>query len=159
MDREGFDRLVAEVEVDDEYRELQRRCFDGLWTLNDSGIFCCELGGREYDELWTAYGIVDELVKVKDGLLGGDYPQVGEPLESLELHGLYRCYYRYAYGVEYVNYFRSFEFKEIPIVRLYINQRLVGLFILGRRVVDFYLPYVKWLQESGTNLPIMGELV
>ena len=148
------------MDVDEEYRELQEQCYLALCVLVENGIFRRELGAREYEQLWTAYGVVDELVAAaKEYLLSGKYPQVGEPLISLELDGLYRCYYRYASGIEYINYFKELSFYEMPVIRLRINRYLVGLFILGECVMDYYRKYIEWLQSFGVSLPIFEVLV
>lgn len=148
------------MDVDEEYRELQERCYQALCFLVENGIFLRELSVREYKRLRMAYGVVDELwAAAKEYLLSGKYPEVGEPLLSLELYGLYRCYYRYASGIEYINYFRELSFYEMPVIRLRINRYLVGLFILGECVMDYYRKYLEWLQSLGVSLPIFEVLV
>jgi len=150
---------VMDVEVEEEYALAQRRCYESLCSLMECGIFNDNFGVRECEQLRMAYSVIAELEEVKDSLLTKDYPHPGDAFTSLELHGLFRCYYRYNYGVEYINYFRFINFHTVPVMRLYINEKLVGLFIFGQCVMDFYREYIKWLCYSGYKLPIMEVLL
>ena len=141
---------------DEDSLALERKAEAGMKYLLENHIFHVELDSAQYAQLRHSYHIIDELVAATRDFKEGNYPRPGETYLSLEIFGLFRCFYRHEQGVTLINELDSPIIRDSPIVRLYINRKLVGLSILGKPVINYYDQYLEWVNESedrGLNFP------
>ena len=141
------------LEEAQEIEDRQQLARMQIEMLQEQGVFCKDLSKDQFEKLSYAKHILDELVKSCDYLLTGNYPHPGEAFHSLEIYGTYRCLYAYDEGYLLFNGLEGVKLENIPILRLYINQRLVGVNISGETVVNYYEDYLDWVRErmSGLN--------
>jgi hypothetical protein len=135
-----------------EYAERDRRAEFDIKYLIEKGLFSRELDIAEYTQLRYAYHIIDELVRAFEDIEAGKYVKPGEAFYSLEIFGLYRCFYCYQKGVLIFNNLSNLKANDLPIVRLYINGKLLGLSILGKPVMNYYHEYLDWVNKLGSGL-------
>lgn len=143
----------ADIE-DEEQSALERKAEEGMRYLLENGVFHVELDSAQYFLLRYSYDIINELVLATKDFREGNYPKPGETYLSLEIFGSYKCFYRHEQGVTFINELDSPIIKDAPIVRLYINRKLVGLSILGKPVINYYDQYLEWFIKnvnSGLN--------
>lgn len=135
-----------------DYADSDRRAEFDINYLIRKGLFLRELDIAEYTQLRYAYHIIDELVKASEDVEQGQYPKPGDSFHSLEIFGLYRCFYSYQDGLVIINNLSNLKVNDLPIVRLYINGKLVGLSVLGKPLMDYYREYLDWVNRMGSSL-------
>jgi len=140
-----------EMDGAEEYVVLNERAEQGIEMLQRRGILAEGLSEREYNHLRCAYHIIDELVCGFEDLEKGSYCKPGEALHRLEIYGLYQCFYSYQDGVLAWDQLNTEQGMREPVLRLYINGKLVGLSVLGRVVMNYYQEYLDWVAKISTT--------